>query len=465
MTIPGLRTPLWSHQRAGVAFAAGRAGTLIGHEVGCGKSLTAIALLHLWDARRVLVATPLSVVGVWPEQLRRHSEWSWRVARLDRGTVADRAAEASAALRAADAGGRAVVVVNHEAVWRSELRDLALRTRWDAVVVDESHKIAAAGSRVSMFFSALGKRAQRRLGLSGTPLSHSPLSAYGQARFLDPSVFGTSYIRMRMEYAVMGGFVGPDGRPKQIVGWRNLDQFERKLSVLCHRVRKADVLDLPPEVEEERTCRLEPEAERAYRAMRRDFVAEVDGGIVTAANALGKLLRLQQFTSGTVTDDDGTVREVSGAKATLLREALEDVAGQRAVVFCRFVADLDKIRAAAEALGLRHGEVSGRQKDLTPHGTIPDGIDVLAVQVAAGGVGIDLSAASVAIYYSTGFSLYEYVQSRGRLHRPGQTKSVLVLHLSCEGTVDEDVMRALEKREDLVEGVLARMRARQEAAW
>jgi SNF2 family DNA or RNA helicase len=73
----------------------------------------------------------------------------------------------------------------------------------------------------------------------------------------------------------------------------------------------------------------------------------------------------------------------------------------------------------------------------------------------AGGVGVDLTRARVCAYYSLGFSLGEYLQSRKRTHRPGQTRSVLYVHLVAEGTIDEQVYRALEARQDVIAAVLA----------
>ena len=83
---------------------------------------------------------------------------------------------------------------------------------------------------------------------------------------------------------------------------------------------------------------------------------------------------------------------------------------------------------------------------------------VLMAQVQAGSLGIDLTQARYAVYYSTGFSLGEYMQSRARVHRPGQLRKVVYYHLCAEGTVDIKIMRALEKREDLVRHIVDEMR-------
>jgi SNF2 family DNA or RNA helicase len=75
-------------------------------------------------------------------------------------------------------------------------------------------------------------------------------------------------------------------------------------------------------------------------------------------------------------------------------------------------------------------------------------------------VGIDLTRAATAIYYSTGYDLGAYIQSRARVHRPGQTRPVTYVHLIAEGTIDESILAALRAREDVVTSILASARRR-----
>ena len=80
----------------------------------------------------------------------------------------------------------------------------------------------------------------------------------------------------------------------------------------------------------------------------------------------------------------------------------------------------------------------------------------MGVQLQAGGVGVDLSAAAYAIYYSTGFSLGDYQQSLSRLHRPGQKRAVTYINLICEDTIDSQVYASLEHKRDVIETILTR---------
>ena len=195
---------------------------------------------------------------------------------------------------------------------------------------------------------------------------------------------------------------------------------------------------------------------RIYQELEDSFVAELETSRwVTAGHALVRMLRLQQVTSGHVADDMGDVEEIDTAKRDTLRDMLVDISPEDPlVVFCRFRHDLEQIRTVAEKAGVRYGEVSGTTKDLTNEGMIPPGVSVLGVQLAAGGLGLDLTAARRCVYYSLGYSLGDYEQSLAMVHRPGQGRPVTYYHLIAEGTVDRRVYRALQKRKDVVESVL-----------
>jgi SNF2 family DNA or RNA helicase len=190
------------------------------------------------------------------------------------------------------------------------------------------------------------------------------------------------------------------------------------------------------------------------------MMAELDAGEVTVANALVKLLRLQQITGGYIRTDDGLDVQIDSAKMNLLRDVLEDIdPHEPVIVFCRFHKDLEAVNRVADETGRRSLELSGRMDELKQWqaGEAP----VLAVQIDSGGVGVDLTRARYSVYYSLGFSLGSYEQSLARIHRPGQTRPVEYIHLLAQDTVDEQVMVALARRADVVNSVLQQMKGGQ----
>jgi SNF2 family DNA or RNA helicase len=257
-----------------------------------------------------------------------------------------------------------------------------------------------------------------------------------------------------MRYAVMGGYFD-----KQVKSWKDLDDLERRFRELAYRVDES-VLDLPPEMDEVRWASLSPDGQRIYAAMERDMIAWIsESAFVTAANAMVKLTRLQQITSGWAPDESRTLKPVDRAKEDLLEELLEDLR-EPVVVFCRFKSDLEAVHRVAAKLQLGSLELSGDKDELTGWQKQPGWPYVLAAQIDSGSEGVDMTRARVAIYYSIGFRLDKYLQSRARIRRPPQQRPCLFIHLQARGTVDEYVLHAVEARRDLVDSVLQELKTK-----
>ena len=450
---PPLRaTDAWQHQIEAYWFAIALDSAMLAMDMGTGKSKVAVDLSVNWGCSSVLIICPTSVRAVWRREFNRHSPVGWDVVILEKGTVAKRTEQAKAAKQWGENNCRRVcIVINYESVWRSPFAAWALEESWDCLILDESHRIKAHNSKVSNFCGRLGRRADHRLCLTGTPMPHSPLDLFGQFKTLDPGVFGTGFGQFRQRYAICQN----PSIPQQITGHKNLDELHEKYNTLSFRVEAKDVLDLPPCTHDSRTFALSASARTAYNELERELITEVESGVVTVANALVKLLRLQQITSGYLPADD-TKKEVSvdDGKANLLADLLADI-NEPVVVFCWFKHDLAKVSEVAEKLKRRYGELSGRRRDITDTATMSPDVDILAVQVKSGGIGIDLTRARIAICYSLGcISPGDYDQMVARLVRPGQERPVNFYHLIADNTVDVSMYRAREARRNVIDAVL-----------
>lgn len=471
--IPG-RLPAWLHQKRAYHFALGRAGSMLAMDMGTGKSRATVSLLDGWEADTALILAPRSVLNVWPNQFEIHSERTWWpiVGYHPRKTVAARRKEIEKQLRAGRARQLPVaLMLNYEAFWRAGMIDLLkdiLDGDWSGsgpavLVLDESHRIKSPGGKASQAAQRLSPHADRRLALTGTPMPHSPLDVYAQYRAIDPGIFGTSFTLFRSKYAVMGGFEG-----RQVIGYQNQAELTSLFGGAAFIVKKEDAgLDLPPTLHEQIPVELAPATMRQYNELEEGFITEVSDGYVTIDNALVKLLRLQQVTSGFVRNDDGDDIQLGNEKEQALEDLLEDLPeGEPVVVFCRFHHDLDTVINVASKFKRRYGEISGRVKPgkelwaLNERSQLNEHMDLIGVQLQSGGVGIDLTRAAYAVYLSMGFNLGDYLQSLARLDRPGQTRSVTYFHIVAKDTVDEQVYKALSKREQVVDSVIAAAKSR-----
>jgi SNF2 family DNA or RNA helicase len=452
--------PPWPQQQKGFEFARGlwrngRRGAMLAMVMGTGKTRVAIDLAEDIDAHLVLIICPLRVVPVWEAQFLKYTKRYYYFAALDDRypSVKRKMLEARDRLRWAleEPGRRVAIAINYDSARREPFASWSLNQAWPLTILDESHKIKQNFGRTSKWAAQLGLRSFHRLALTGTPMAHEPTDIWGQFRFLDPHLLDPTFSSFRDRYAVKGGYFD-----KQVVGWRNLDELERIFRQIAFRVDDS-VLELPPEMDETQSTEMGDKGAEMYDAMEREMIAWIEADRnVTAANAMVKLLRLAQLTGGSATDEAGGVTPIDSAKEALLTDLLDDL-DEPVVVFARFRADLDRVHCAARAAGCLSRELSGRRDELAEWQSAKQS-GVLAVQMQAGGVGIDLSRARVAIYYSIGFSLAEYLQSRARIRRPPQTRPCLFYHLQIKESVDEYILRAVHRRGDLVDSVLGELK-------
>ena len=451
---PLVKTTPWAHQARGYRLIERQTGTMLNHDMGTGKTKTTIDAIINLNLHRTLIACPKSVLDVWVHEFKKHSARPVMVTVL-RGSTRKRVEE----LRKAygdGSNGQAVIITNYAAFTYDAFEE-ACQVQWDLIVADESHKIKAPRGKTSLALWRIAKLAKRRLGLTGTLMPHSPLDVFAQYRFLDETIFGRYLGRFKLQYTIQGGF-----EDKQIIGWRNQDELHEKIFSIADRVMKRDVIDLPAVVHERRVVEVGDEARRVYSELMDDLVADIKGGVITASNALTRLLRLQQVTSGfgCVAVDQWSEKkivEIDDAKRCELKEIFEAIDREEPiVVFCRFVHDLKVVSEVAMTAKRASYELSGRINELDVWKGCSGG-PVLAVQIQAGGVGIDLTKAAYAVYYSLGFSLGDYEQSLARLDRPGQSRSVTYLHLIASDTVDERVYGALRNKAEVVNAVLEKL--------
>lgn len=446
------KTQPWDHQLEAYWAVHDLKGALLYMGMGTGKTACALHLIQGRGHKVVLIVCPKSVIPAWKKQVDVHCDGSWRVELLTKGSTAKKTEQLIKALKDHERIGRGpiLIVTNYESVWRKPMAQALGLIGVDLLILDEVHRIKSARGKASRFLSRLGKKIKHRLGLSGTPLAHSPLDAYGIFRTLDPSIFGWSNASFKARYAVYDTFAP---FPK-LVRYQNQEDFRERFHRITFRAER-DVLDLPDVQHIEHSFELTPPAKRIYRELAREFVADLGEGTITAANALTRLLRLQQLTSGyaKLDDTDDRYEEVHTGKADLLHDILDSLGPEEPVtIFCKFKLDLANIHRVAGKLGYSSLELSGARHELEAWQA--GEAQVLAVQIQAGGVGVDMTRAAYCIYYSLGFSLAEYEQSLARVHRPGQDRPVVYLHLIAESTVDRRVYKVLAERKDVIETIL-----------
>lgn len=462
--------PSWRHQREAFCFvhdlwATHSNGAMLALAMGTGKTKVAIDLAVDEAAEQLLIVCPLRVVSVWEQQLACFAPNQFHVLALDERvrSVAAKHQEAKQLYEWSQEHKRPVAIcINYDSARVNPFGDWAANRPWDMVIADELHRCKEPRGRTSMWLAQVGRVARRRLGLTGTPMPHTPIDIWGQFRFLDPSHLERSYWLFKNRYAIMGGYL-----QKQIVGWQNLDELEARFRELAFRVDES-VLDLPETMDEIRSAGMGKQGARMYREMEREmitWIGEQPDEELVAKNALERLLRLAQITGGSLKVEGGKPLVFDHAKEDLLTELLEDLR-EPVVVFCRFKPDLEAVHRAAKCTGLGSLELSGTRDEHEDWQKLkPDEPPfVLATQIQAGSEGVDLTRARIAIYFSIDFNLAHYLQSRKRIHRPPQARPCVYYHLQIRNSIDEYILRAVQARHDLVRSILEELKRKAKGA-
>lgn len=433
--------------------------------MGTGKTLTTIMIAgrQYLDGyvKRLLIVAPASVCAVWPAEFEKWGDFPAKV-ELILGTRDKRLAALKRVVAPHTGKGPdplRVAVINYESTWR--LEDELIEFGADMIVCDESQRIKGHTTQQSKAMHVLGDKARYKLILTGTPVQNDTRDVWSQYRFLAPSVFGTRYRPFEQRYAIMGGMGN-----HQYLGPANLGELTRKTHSIAFRVTKEECLDLPEQMYEDRVVALDERSERLYKQMKEQSYTELmDGGEVTAENVLTRLLRLQQITGGYLRDDEGQTTQVNTAKMDALRDIVESYCigeGKKLVVFARFRAEINGIMEMVDELfqgtPLKRvaiwGDISSEDRGqlVNEFQTDPD-TRVFIGQIDACAEGITLTSANSTVYYSVGWNLAKYQQSLARIHRIGQRNACTYIHLIVPKTIDEKIMRALAKKEDLAKSI------------
>jgi SNF2 family DNA or RNA helicase len=357
-----------------------------------------------------------------------------------------------------------ILIMNVESLSTKKGVDFAARflnSHRTMMAIDESTTIKNPTAKRTKNIVALGKYAQYKRILTGSPVTKSPLDLYTQCEFLDPWLLDhQSFYSFRTRYAVMRK-MNFGGRSVEIpVGYKNLGELSDKLKPFSDRVLKDDCLDLPKKTFMKRTVQLTPDQFKVYEQMKKEALAVMNGKMITTANALTQLMRLQQITCGHFKADDGTTQEINSNRLDELINVLGELEG-KVVIWAHWQNDVRQIIKAVvkdfgnnsfvDYYGLtpqdeRQQNIKRFQED--------DACRFFIGTPQTGGYGITLTAASNMIYYSNGYDLEKRQQSEARIDRIGQEKPMTYIDIICEDTVDERIVKALRKKVNIASQVM-----------
>lgn len=460
----------WAHQLEALERFSSLGRILLRHDMGTGKTLTGcLCLRHVASVLRrcpiTIIFCPLSVIPHWEREIEKNCNLNIsKKVQVLRGTEKERVAQISPE--------KSIYIVNYEVTRLKKLFSVLKNLNPDFVILDECHKIKGPKSLTSLGIRALIGNVRYRLLLSGTPVLNSAMDVWAQLQALGTGAVDDNYwawIRRHFYDANSGKswLNYPDW--KLIPGKEQ--HINRVIALNSHTALKSECLDLPPLVEQTVEVTLTPEMRRMYDELEEDFLTYLDSGEVLATDlAITKLIRLMEICNGVVTLPNEVVLKPT-AKLDALADILESTGKEKVVIWCNFLKPMAAIEKLLENLGIVYVRFTGaesakdKQAAIDVFNTDPSVKVFLATQ-AAGGVGIGLQAASVAVTYSQSFNLEHYLQSAARTYRGGSEIHSKITHISLitSGTVEEQIAEALSRKMDLANLLLTIKREHKKAA-
>ncbi len=445
-TPPGLKSTLRPYQRDGVRWLWQRylagVGALLADDMGLGKTHQVMGLLcHVRKTcpeASVLVVCPRGVLEHWTNLLETYAPGLGL--HIFHGT--DRQLPVGSL-------DNPIIVTTYDILVRSsaELNP----NQWDIVIFDEAQRIKNPRTKAAR--SARKLEANFKVALSGTPMENRLLELWSVVELVLPGYLGSQR-----------DFKETYRNPSQT----QLALLRRRLGILTLRRLKDQVLsDLPEKVEDLRFCNLTPQQKRIYSSIHSGAISDIAAMLDDADQGIpfihifALMTRLKQVCDHSALGSD-TPNLESGSSGKLevfdeiLNEALES--GQEIVVFSQYVRMLDLLSTHLAAQDVGHLMLTGSTRD---RGRIIRRFNsgqherVLLASLLAGGVGIDLTGASVVIHYDRWWNPAKENQATDRIHRMGQKRFVQVFKLITRDTIEERIDKLIRRKIALFEEVVA----------
>lgn len=445
------------YQRYAVDWIVNHPACAVFLDMGLGKTsitLTALQILlfERFESRKVLVIAPLRVArDTWKAEAEK---WD----HLSELRLSIAVGDAETRLKALKAEADIYIINRENVPWL--VSESGLKWDFDTVVIDELSSFKNHASKRYKALASRRKKITRIIGLTGTPSVNGLEDLWAEMRMLDMGERLGKHLGPFRE-----AYEKPDKRSMtQIFSWKPkpgaVEQIREKIGDITISMKSVDHLRMPELISNAVPVRMDLNEWRRYDEFREDYVLRTkDDAEVTAANAAVLAGKLCQLANGAIYDDSHEMHEFHERKLDALEDLIEAMNGRPVLVAYWFRHDLARIgerltKTGADWQALTETGAIGRWN----RGCLPVGL----IHPASAGHGLNLQhGGSHLIWYGLTWSLELYQQTNARLWRQGQNAGTVVIrHIVTQGTIDEQILRALEQKDMNQEALIRAVRAR-----
>ena len=442
-----VRHPLYPYQQEGMLHLAFTGRALLADEMGLGKTVQAVAACELLrrtrGIRRVLVISPASLKGEWEEQIAKFTDLP---AHIIQGPRAHRLRQYN--------GPAFFFLANYEQV-RPDVNEINNILAPDVIILDEAQRIKNWQTKTAISVKRL--HSPYAFVLTGTPLENRIDEIYSIVQFLDPHIFGPLFRFNRDFYQL-----DENGRA---IGYRNLDQLHERLQPVMLRRRKEEVEgQLPGRTINTYFVAMHKEQMLRYG----EYEAKAARLAATASKRPLKkeeMERLQQYLACMrmlcdtpyILDRSCRISPKLQELGNLLEELMAD-GDHKIIIFSEWQRMLELVRELAEGMGLEYawhtGQVPQPQRRSEIRRFKDDPACRLFLSTDSGATGLNLQVADVVINLDMPWNPARLEQRIARAWRKHQKRSVQVINLVAEHTIEHKMLALLDQKRTLAEGVV-----------
>ena len=421
-------------------------------DMGLGKtSITLSAINNLlfdnFEIHKVLTICPLRVAkNTWCDEIKKWDHLRNIKYSIVVGTEKERI---SALNEKAD-----IYIINRENVdWL--VNKSGYKFDFDMIVIDELSSFKNHQSKRFKSLMKIRPKVKRIVGLTGTPSSNGLMDLFAEFKVLD--------LGERLGYFIgqyRNTYFKPDKTNGAIVySYKPLpnaeDSIYEKISDITVSMKASEYLKMPELVISNYKVEMSDNEKKQYDEMKKNLICEIKDGEITVSNAGSLSNKLSQFANGAVYDDEQNIVEIHSRKLDALVDIIESMNGKPLLVAYWYKHDLQRIKERFDVREIKTGnDIADWNK-----GKIP----VALIHPASAGHGLNLQqGGSTLVWFGLTWSLELYQQTNGRLYRQGQKNTVVIQHIVTKGSIDEQILKALERKnktqEDLIEAVKANLK-------
>lgn len=395
---------------------------ITGIEMGLGKTFTGAEKMRQLNGRVNLIVCQKSKIDDWIEHFRTHYTYAVVDDLTDKNQLIH--FQTYAAFRD---DFMLIGVINYELLFR---RPELKAVKYDTLMLDESSLIQNDTAKRTKFILSL--HTENVILLSGTPTGGKYENLWSQLHLLGWDISKKTYLNTFVETRLQN--VGGGLKIPVVVGYKNVGRLKRKMREYgCNFLKTSEIFDLPTQTFNE--IKINSTAE--YKKFRKNKVVEIEGTMLIGDTSLTELLYCRQL-CGTYNNE----------KLQAFFDLLQS-SNDRFIVFYNFNSELYELKNICKLLNRPTSEVNGHCKDLTAFEKYDNA--VLFGQYQSAAMGLNLQQANKIIYFTPPLSSELYEQSKKRTHRIGQERPCFYYQLICKNSVEVDIYKTLEKRQNFTE--------------